>query len=535
MTKLSNFWYSIPGTRSALGRLLRTYLDRNTEVNPRCDGDFPQHLTSILLKLTLLNEVFIDRDYSDKDKQCVVPFMWENFMRIVIEQLAPLSLSELKVYGGMYPTIIESILVSSPFLTSLSISHINITNDLILAISYSCPCLQQLYLMHCFPWQVMSMSVFCTAFFNGASENEVRKAMRSDNPEDAIDVTFNHLTDIELCYGHIEVAKNFHRYLLYFYKNLSVRFSEWRSCLFEEGYGAYAQDIVFPLVLKGSSLYIEQLFLDAITISNTKDKHIRYLAWSCPLIKEIKLESNLKNMSPTSSLIKQTSQKLELFARESQSISSLHINVSNNLKTTLETIIPMAKCRGTHISSLTLEASVPGENIYPETLTSILEVCPNIKILKIRVWSKTMIHPSFRNFKSDILNNLKLEEFWLHEEAMGYDNEDDGTICLWKTLLKLILSNSPNLYTLSLSISNDLSSLLNELVSYVSCLHVFIKNGFEWQPNVKDIYNLVNRQKNLEHIFLEDFSGKNFWKIKHHYSKSSLNVHWGNLSGWPRS
>ncbi|KAG0703348.1 hypothetical protein GWK47_024883 [Chionoecetes opilio] len=109
--EVRQWWTTVPGNNAGPRLFLELALEAHTEVHPQHDQDFPRHLTRLLLRLVLLQEVFIDRDYGDKDRRCVIPYAWERWTASLVAQLAPfLQLVHLKVYGGMYPSILAAVL-----------------------------------------------------------------------------------------------------------------------------------------------------------------------------------------------------------------------------------------------------------------------------------------------------------------------------------------------------------------------------------------------------------------------------------------
>ncbi|XP_042231865.1 uncharacterized protein LOC121872870 isoform X1 [Homarus americanus] len=536
LSSVRAWWGTVPGLQAGPGHRLRAALDTHTEVHPRHDQDYPRHLTGLLLKLVLLDNVFIDRDYGDKDRRCVVPFAWERWVAQLISRLGPFPhLQELKVYGGMYPSILASILWGAPHLTSLFISHINITDNIIMAVSRSCPMLEKLYLLHSFPWQVISMKAFCAAFFEGASKRELLKAIRTGQTSN-ISVTFTSLKEIELAYGEIEVAKEFHKLLLTYYPNLSKVSSDWKTNLFEDGYSGHGYDVLLPVVSKGNHLSLLSVFLDGETVYSLDLERLHQLAWCCPLVKALTLDCAVHG---TPRVCEAAGRQLAELTGEWSHLSELHVNLSIEDHLTHAILMPTLRAHGYLLRSLTIEANSPSQRLHAATLYLFLQLCPNLTKLGLRVWNRYMFEAPLETEENIEMPKCgSLEEISLHEDGPGDNDEppaEAGHLARWLALLQALIAATPKLFTLSVSVCHGLALLLDKLTCDAQVLHLHVKDGYEWQPTADQVCQLVSRLPHLQHLYLEEVSGRIFWRVWRRCQHTGLTLHWGNLQGWPRT
>ncbi|XP_027239084.2 uncharacterized protein [Penaeus vannamei] len=534
--RVERWWRKLPGHRASPGHTLREALDAMTEVNPKYDQDFPTHLTRLLLKLVLLDAVFVDRDYGDKDRRCVVPFAWERWFARLVARLGPFThLQELQVYGGMYPSILAAILKGAPFLTSLLISHINITDEILLVAGRFCPRLEKLYLLHNYPWQVISLKAFCAAFFDGASKRDLVRVMRA-GCEGNIRRTFDSLTEVDLAYGEIEVAKEFHKFLLSFYPNLTSISCEWRTNMFEDGYSSHAYDVLFPIISKGQQVSLKRVYLDGVTLYSTGRTRLQQMAWSCPAVTSLALDCSTRG-SPR--VYETAGRQLTELLSEWTHFSELHANVSYEDHVTHTMLAPALRVHGGRLTSLTLEASSPGQRLHVATVCLLVQLCPVLASLRLRVWSRSMLEaPATQPSPPLSLHCAHLEEFCLHEDGPGDQDDpvaEEGHLARWTGLMETIMTASPLLATLSISICRGVAPLMDKLQSDIHVLHLHVTDGYEWEPSVEQICQLVSRLPRLQHLFLEEVSGRVFWRVRRRYQYTGLRVYWGNLHGWPRT
>ncbi|XP_042867600.1 uncharacterized protein LOC122250307 [Penaeus japonicus] len=536
--RVARWWRKLPGQRAAPGHTLRDTLDGLTEVNPKYDQDFPTHLTRLLLKLVLLDAVFVDRDYGDKDRRCVVPFAWERWFARLVARLGPFThLQELQVYGGMYPSILAAILKGAPFLTSLLISHINITDEILLVASRFCPRLERLYLLHNFPWQVISLKAFCAAFFDGASKRDLVRVMRA-GCEGNVRRTFNSLQEVDLAYGEIEVAKEFHRFLLSFYPDLTSISCEWKTNVFEDGYSSHGYDVLFPIISKGQQVSLKRVYLDGVTLYSAGRARLQQMAWSCPAVTSLSLDCSTRG-SP--SVYETAGKQLTELLSEWTHFSELHANVSCEDHVTHTMLTPALRVHGGRLTSLTLEASCPGQRLHAATVCLLVHLCPALTSLRLRVWNRSMLEAPASDTPSSTpleLHCANLEEFCLHEDGPGDQDDpvaEEGHLARWTGLLEAVMAASPLLATLSISICRGVAPLMDKLQSDILVLHLHVKDGYEWEPSVEQLCQLVSRLPRLQHLFLEEVSGRLFWRVRRRYQYTGLRVHWGNLYGWPRT
>ncbi|XP_071515451.1 uncharacterized protein [Panulirus ornatus] len=536
LAAVKEWWMAVPGIQTGPGQSLRVALNTQTEVHPRYDQDFPKHLSRLLLKLVLLDTVFIDRDYGDKDRRCVVPFAWEQWVARLVVRLGPFPhLQKLSIYGGMYPSILTAILQGAPCLNSLFISHINITDEILMAVSRSCQQLERLYLLHSFPWQVISMKAFCAAFFCGASKRELIREIRNGETS-LVNITFTSLKEVELAYGKIEVAKEFHRLLLTYYPDLIRVSCEWKTNFFEDGYSGHAHDVLLPVMSMGNQLSISNVFLDNGTVYNVGLEQLYHLAWCCPQVKSLILDCAIHS---TLGVCEDSGRQLAKLTGEWPSLSELHVNVNSEDRLTRAILMPTLCAYGSLLKSLTLEANTPGQRLHAATLQLFLQLCPNLRRLKLRVWNRSMVEaPLDTQGCLEMPKSMSFEDLSLHEDGPGDDDEplaEAEHLTRWLTLLQALLVAAPKLTTLSLSVCHGLAPILDKLTSDVQVLHLHVKDGSEWQPSANQIYQLVGRLPHLQHLFLEELSGCTFWRVWRHFQNTSLTVHWGNLHGWPRT
>ncbi|CAL4074425.1 unnamed protein product, partial [Meganyctiphanes norvegica] len=523
------WWCSIPGINMRPGGSLRQALDIHTEVHPQQDSDFIRNLSRQLLKVLLLQNVFLDRDYGDKDKCCLIPFAWERWTAKLVRNLAPFPQVEMfKVYGGVYPSILSAILMGLHNLKELYISHINITDEILLATQRSCPSLQTLMLHHSYPWQVISMAAFCSAFFKGATKKELAMA-RKDISEKKITLSFPHLRNIELGYGEISVAKEFHTFLLSFYRNLENLICDWKTNIFEDGYASHSVNILLPMIRKGMRLSLKQIFIDAGTLHLLGRDQLNLISKSCPDVSKVTLECSARGPKL---LWESAGKRLAEMSKDWQYLSSLQISVASENRQTSDLIFPLLFAKGDSISDLTIEASTLGQKFDLKLLKMIVNVCPLLTRLKVGVWSIAMVECTEDTISFP--ESTKLQEIWLHED--GFEgNANTIHIHLWIKLMEALISSAVNLHTLSVSLSRNLEPILDKIYCNASNVHLHVKDGYEWQPDIEKICKLLTHLPSIQEFYLEEVSGCTFWKLRRCYNNSSLRLHWGNMYGWPRS
>ena len=532
---MRQWWTRVPGTNTGPRHFLELALDTHTEVHPRDDQDFPRHLSRLLLRLVLLQDVFLDRDYGDKDRRCVIPFAWERWTARLLAQLAPfVQLVHLKVYGGMYPSILTAVLRGASHLTSLHISHINITDEILLVLAKWCPNLHTLYLLHNFPWQVISIEAFCAAFFGGATHQEVNRAYKNGSLH--IKLTFPQLKNIDLAYGDIEVAREFHKLLLTFYPGLRNISCPWKTTYFEDRYQNYSHDVLLPLVSRERLLAIQSVFFDDNTLYNLEHRFLHQLACSCPEVQTFTLDCSLRGPKHVSEV---AGSRLTKLKKSWKHLAKLHFNVNSENHLTLALLLPFLQVHGTTLTTLMVEATSPGQTLHIATLCIFLKVCPNLTNLGVRVWSKNMVVAELDEQGTlGISNCSALQDFSLHEEGPGDADEEVVEVRhaeRWMALLCGVLTAAPELSSLSLSMCRGLASILDKLASNVQILHLHLKDGYEWQPTAHQVCQLVCRLPHLQHLYLEEICGQLYWRLRQRYQHTALRLHWGNLYEWPRT
>ncbi|XP_050724053.1 uncharacterized protein LOC127002285 [Eriocheir sinensis] len=455
---LRRWWTHVPGSKAGPGRCLEAALDVHTEVHPQHDSDFPRHLTRFLLRLALLRDAFLDRDYGDQDRGC-----YTLRLGALGAHLAPVTqLAQLRVYGGLYPSILAVVLRGASRLASLQISHINITDDILLDIAKWCPNLHTLRLLHNFPWQVISMKAFCAAFFSGAMPCKVIGAYKSGRLQD-IQQTFPQLKDVDLAYGGIRVASKFHKLLLNFYPELRSVSSPWKTIHIEDGYQYYGSEVLFSLLAREGVLATRSVFFDDVTLYTLCAKSV----WSSWL-----------GAAP--------------------------------------------RCRPS--------PQTPGLVLEAMLFDILLQACPNLTCLGVRVWSRNMMEAQLDGQdRLPLPQCAALQKVSLHEQGPG-DGDEAGHVARWLALVGGVVATAPGLATLSLC--RGLACLLNTLACHATTLHLHVKDGHEWQPTAEELCRLVGR---LQHLYLEEVSGELFWRLRRRYRHTDLRLHWGNLHGWPRT
>ncbi|XP_076030089.1 uncharacterized protein LOC143018537 [Oratosquilla oratoria] len=531
LNAVRSWWETLPRRSSQVGRELQHALDLHTDVNPKYDSDFPVHLASLLLRLVLLTEVFVDRDFGDKDRLCVVPCKWERWTARLICLLGPYPTEGLRLYGAMYPVVAEAILHRAPFLTSITVSHINITDEFLVTLGSACPRLESLFLLHSFPWQVISLEAFCSAFFLGASKEEIYSALRENRKSD-ISRSFPKLREMELGYGSLAVAQEFHVLLLAFYPDIRFVCLDWRTNLFEEGYGSHCKNVIFRVLTKCDRLALESLHLDSKTLYDMRNDECYLLANRCPSLRNLTINAPIVGGAATPYRYRGAGTKLLALANKLPLLDSLHINVASEDHLTRATVMPTFEASGEKLVRLVLEASAPGERLYISTVSEIFQLCPNLNQLRLHVWSRSMLVSTSRAL---VFKNHNLQEFWLHEDGPGDEDEEEDQLVHWIGLLKKVVDGCPNLQTLSVTVCQTLAPLLDTLTCSCPRLHVHVRDGYEWQPGVDVMGRLVQRMPQLQHLHLEEFDASTFWRLRRRYANVQLEVHWGSLSGWPRT
>ncbi|XP_068231429.1 uncharacterized protein [Palaemon carinicauda] len=519
------------GPRGSLERAFDVYSD----VHPKYDKDFGKHLTGVLMKFTVLKSVFIDRDYNDKDKQCVIPFSWEGWVQKLFHILGPFeSLYELKVYGGMYPSILEAILQEAPNLKSLYISHINITDEILIIASKSCPMLEKFYLLHNFPWQVISIEAFCKTFFKGPSLNKLSTnvLMRKDK---SVYNSFNCLKEVEIAYGRIDVAKKFHRLLLAYYPKLTSYTCEWKTNVFDDHYSNHGCDILMPITRNGAILSVTKVFFECGVVYTMGLEQLHKFALCCPNVKSLVLDlTGVETAKICGSAGKQI---LEIIL-DWPKLEELHLNLHFDDEFTKGFLMPIMSTKGQALKSLILEAPTVSQRLNSSIIFWLLKQCPNLVCLKMHVWQRSILNIPNNGKEVNFPVCQHLKEISFHEDGPGDNDSPDAEQShrvRWCAVLEGLLNAAPNLQILSISLCHGLSLLFKNTTYNIEILHVHMKSSYERNSTVEKVQGLVSCLPNLQWLYLEELRGSTYWRIWRHYRYSGLNIRWGNLYGWPRT
>ncbi|KAF2363529.1 Leucine-rich repeat domain L domain-like [Trinorchestia longiramus] len=531
LLEVKSFWDQLP----KFGDPLCTQLDILTEVHPRHDGDFAQHLTKLCIKLVTLRTVFIDRDYDDRDKLCVVPCLWASWVADLIRSLHPLPTEVLSCYGALYPNIIESVLRAAPLIKELNLSHLNITDDLLVSASWHCSQLERMRLLHCYPWLVISPQGFAQAFFGEKSCETLLEGLTTKKQQH-VKIKFRKLKELELSYGPVRTITDFHILLMCYYKNLKFIYSEWKSNFFDDGYENYCEDAIMEAIMASGAVSVDNLLIKVDYLHELSTSELETLIWNCPLLTALRIDCRGVRSRSSHVLGKRIGDQLVEIGRGRKSICTLHANVSKEECHTRAILLPFLLTRASSLTDVTLEACSALEYISVNFIKLVLETCPSIERLKIKVWIRSMVR--LPSAASDIIafpQRHSLREIWLHEDGPG-ESEGSLSICkLWLILLKSLLAAAPDIQSLSFTICEGLINVLSKLHSDVERLHVRILDGHEWQPSVSQFRSLIRNQPKLKVLFLEEVSGSLFWEMSKIFQPTQLQIFWGNFEGWPRS
>lgn len=530
---VQRFWETLPlcGPR----HILDAVLDTSTEVHPSQDRDFMQHIVKLCLKLIILETVFIDRDYGDRDKLCVIPFIWVDWTAGLIDAFKSLRIKKMSCYGAMYPNILESILKISPAIQELNLSHLNITDDLLIVSSEHCKNLETLRLLHCYPWLVISPQGFAKAFFGHESCDYVLQCLKT-NQREKLKMTFRKLKHIELSYGPVTTITQFHILLLAGYSDVKFLYSDWKSNFFDDGYENYCEDVINEVITFSGSLSIEDVFIKADLIYDFTDDDIKRLLWNCPFLSNLRIDCRVVRSRSSPIALKRIGDRLAKIAKGQKNISALYCNVARENYTSQTIILPFLLMRATTLTEVTIEACNPSEQISVSLIKLVLETCPFIKRLKIKVWTRSLIQfPSLDTDAISLPERPSLREILIHEAGPGED-ESSSSICkLWLILLNSLVVCAPNLQCFSFTICEGLINILTKFKSNLERLHVHILDGHVWQPSELQLKTFVRNHPNLNDLYLEELPGPLFWKLRQIVKESLLKIHWGNMDGWPRS
>ncbi|RXG53458.1 hypothetical protein Avbf_17366 [Armadillidium vulgare] len=176
--ELEKFFITIPGTRGKLGTSLEFALENATELEPDKQCDLTDYVFYLLLKVFLLESVFIDRDYPNNFGLCLIPCAYESLIRSVLKGHT-FKVKKLFIYGATYPSILETIISQAKDLKQLAVSQINLTDNLMNCIRF-CPELEELYLLHSYIWMAVSSSALCRGFFDNFPEEIVSQKYENE-------------------------------------------------------------------------------------------------------------------------------------------------------------------------------------------------------------------------------------------------------------------------------------------------------------------------------------------------------------------
>ena len=487
------------------------------------------------LKLLLLQEVFLDRDYGDKDKSCLVPYLWEEWFGDLLRELKPFCFHTLNAYGALYPSLLGFITQNAPNLISISLSHINITDDLLLSIGCSCPYLEKLYLKHCYPWTVISLKYFTLAFFKGQTVEYVMRCLQESNFHE-VQLSFPRLREIELCYGEHPGILHCHLFLSCFYKNVKFVLSLWQINLMNEWYHSYCEDVVQESIGYTGASSLDHLYITANHLFELSKEQLRNLSWNLPLLANVTMCCDTLETRSSVTDARRIGDNLSILATDNDRITSISVSLSDNEDFYVSILRPFLVIKSTTLTDITLEASGSSEIL---TITFLQQVLATSTVLcKFRIivgdLNNIQFPPEFP--ESFVLPERKtLREIWLHDNIPSFRPPDEIKLRHYITLNKSMMTSAPDLQTVSISVCQRTESILNQISSNVSGLHVQLNDGCEFQPPIEQWIRMIHRHPNLQDIYLDDVCEETFWKLQKRFASTRLMFHWGTLDGWPRS
>ena len=464
----------------------------------------------------------------------IVPSSWEHWLATLVRDLKPLPVQEFSVYGGLFPSVLESMIQSSVNITSIKVSHINITDDLLLTISSSCPNLEKLYLLHSFPWMVISIKGLCEAFFKNKPMEYIWNCL-IEKEFHKVELSFPKLKEIELSYGEGSEITFYHLVIVSFYKNVKFVHSSWKTNLIEAAYNGHCEDVIQESIALTGASSLAHVFVSADYLFDLTQSQLRNLLWNLPLLAHLTIgcaTSPSRSSSADADLI---GSKLCLIAKENIRIKSVSVTVTDREDLTRAIILPFLVSKSLNLTEVTIEAYELQEKIYVSLIRSVIETCKVIKCFKALVWDISNIQFPYPEPDLIVLPEREsLKEIWLHGGIEGADAYDIAPN-LYLILLNSLVMAAPNLETLSITVCHGFENILVNMTSGVSNLHVHVTDGCESQPSFDHWIKMVANQPNLQNLYLEEVDGKTFWKIKKKFSATCLSIHWGTLDGWPRS
>ena len=494
---------------------------------------FPEYLSKMLLKLVNMKTVFLDRDYSDKDKLCLIPSTEEDFVVDLIARLGPLPCTNLSIYGALFPSIQEIIIKSSPHLTTLALSHLNITNEILITVCKYCEKLEVLRLQHILLWNVLSIESFCEGFFKGSSLSELKTFLKDRKLEEA-KLSFPKLRELELSYGASETAVNFHVLILSFYKNVNLVYSNWKSGFFDDSfYGDFFGSVIKKSISLSGYLSIGTLITRASEFINMSEVYLKRISFNCPLVSRLKLDCT--KFSSSSASVQKAASNLKFYLNLNINIKTIYIDMGGSTELSMALLRPSLLMRSSSLTELTLESGEKEKGLLVLRIKEIMDICFAIKVLRVIVWfSLSLTLPqSFARLNFPVRESL--QEIWIHERGHDVRTLESSDYNSRMKLISALTKASPALTTLSISVPMELAGILDKFSSHARVLHILIHDGFEWQPSVHQFKRLIESHRELEQLYLEDVSEDTFSQLKRNYQSTMLRIFWGTLDGWPRS
>jgi len=519
-----------PIVAPALRPLLLHFMNLETETIPEMDVDANLRIVYFFIKLVLMGTLFIDRDYSDKYDLCTIPSAQEEFYADLIPLFRPLPCRHLSIYGALFPSIQTAVFSAALNLSSIILSHINITNEIIVSIGNNCKNLVELRLQHVLLWTNLSIDSFCEAFFEGSSRSLILSLMK-EHREQEVKLSLPKLKILELMYGDNIIAEDYHLFILTFYINVSLEYSDWKSDYFAPGlYSTYFMNVIRKCLHNSRTLSISTLIITSRDLATVDNKYLDRLESHIPFLKKliVSFDRNLDKERVSSSLI-------GLISRN-QSIRSLYADVGAVPAVAVNAMQPFLLNRPDILTELTIETEDQDSGYLLYSIRDLLLLCKSLSVFRLKVKSSRDLD---KKPPSNLLFPIResLREIWVQELSTSIVQTpiNSNDYCNRLDVLNCFLSAAPNLETFSFSVSEDMSSVLDTLGGRCRRLHVLIHEGHAWRPSPHQIDRLISNHRNLEELYLEDIQAQDLGPLILKYANTRLIIRFGTLDNWTRS
>ena len=539
---MRSWWSYVTCNSKAFEKIFEAAIEEETEkfLATRENQNPCEIILSMLMKLILLGEVFLDKDYIG-GTMCLIPFQYEPlFVKIISLSVEKFPVKKLMLCGPMYPGITEAILKNAPHLESLVMSHNVITNEVLVCAGENCQNLKSLVIIHYNITSALSTDAIIQGLFVNSSKNLLKESLKEAK---VVPVSLPNLQRLDIFgFNAAYYQYDLFSWILFHYQSLANLCVDWRSDLFSDmGDETIFYQTLIDLAVKKNKVFKLKDFVLTTTLAMEKlsERVTTRLVESFPFVQRLFI--NLHYIESTgSNELKNGGVNIATLAKVFDQLNYLYIKCYSNLETVNLTIMPSLQSIGNKIQTLILDWDNQDQRCPIDLIYELCSNCTCLKILKLKFDTRCDIDYSKLQEENNFYFPLKhLKELWLHEmcpwNAPKNVTESHIDSANWLKLLQFLLISSPELEILSITVSAPTMSVLRILTSSVSTFHLHVKDAFELESLFELLVAMVKRFSKLNKIFLEEIEVDDFWDLKSAFKTSALEMNWGNLDGWPRT